>query len=503
MGLDYSYNILCDTEKAWDVLQDAAEWGSWSFSREKVHLHSDEALTWDDIDNYLESPQTAKPLYIDAAFLFPWDEALRDYYNEDPEWRADLLEHHPTFFEKDVVGVGSITVSLCRGDCFMEDKSDAERQAAARRTRIQFRAVTTRMSLLFEQSSSIRQRFCELAARHEPAICVLDREGPDVVLWFDGREIYEELPSASYMAPSDIARGLRENAIARTLREETTRVLDHEVFEEAMKSEDAEIRAVAVSELGAKSYRSRKTLCQALMHDSDVIVRRRAAEVFGRFGYSWGLAALNIALDDRDDEVRKHACRSLSSYRVNDHATMQKLYKLMQDENKSVRYAAAEAFAKNAHAEYSPQLTKALSIAEARGEAAKALGRLREWKAVDELCEALKMEMQIKYSSSRTVIAITEALVLIGDRRAVPHLIRCLTDLLGTRDCHSRNKIAKALGDFAAVDALPVLRETVEKHQCCAKHFIPPIIERIEAIDKLNQSEASHRHSISNIPRSS
>jgi HEAT repeat protein len=239
---------------------------------------------------------------------------------------------------------------------------------------------------------------------------------------------------------------------------------------------------IALRELGAKSYSNRDVLSRALLEDSDAEVRRCAAETFGKFSYSWGLGALRAALDDTDVEVRRLACHSLTKYRSNDENTMQKLWHLMNNDVPDVRTYAAEAFASSPTSAYADKYIAALQEERARSSAAKALGKLREWKAVNHLCNALMIELQRDYPFA--VECIVQALVDIGDQKAVPRLIKAMQFLLNKRECHANSAIAQALGDFADPSALPMLRETAEKHQCCASYTIVPVIERIEALNK-------------------
>jgi HEAT repeat protein len=332
--------------------------------------------------------------------------------------------------------------------------------------RIKFTAATTDMSLLLEKSTSIRHTFVQLAQKHEDTICILDREGRDIVLWIDGESVLEDV------GDSLVQRGaLRKRVRANRMQ----RPLDSAAFATAMRDPDYEVRAAAIQKYGADNYVSHELLEQALLHDSSPDIRSNAAEALGKFDHDWGRSALRRALHDADAKVRRAACAALGRLDMwYDDGTLADLHPLLRDNDWRVQWAAAAAFAKHARAEQVPQLIEALGLEAAHISAAEALGRLRSIEAVDALCATFEMKMKEGYLTAKT---IAEALTVIGDRRAVPSLMR----IVEGGDCHARPAAATALGVLGDPRALVTLRRSLETHECCGHEVVTNSIRRIEA----------------------
>jgi HEAT repeat protein len=94
---------------------------------------------------------------------------------------------------------------------------------------------------------------------------------------------------------------------------------------------------------------------------------------------------------------------------------------------------------------------------------------------VEALCAALEAEMKGGYL---TVEAISEALTAIGDRRAIPALMRVVEH----GNCHARTAAATALGAFGDRRALNTLRHALLTHKCCGQDVVTNSIHRIETL---------------------
>jgi HEAT repeat protein len=244
-----------------------------------------------------------------------------------------------------------------------------------------------------------------------------------------------------------------------------------------MQDPDPEVRAVAIQRYGGDRYVSRELLEQALLHDSSPDVRSNVAELLGKFGRDWSRSALRRALHDADDKVRRAACAALGRLGMwHDDGTLADLHRLLRDANWRVQWAAAAAFTKHARAEQVPQLIEALGLEAAHISAAEALGRLRATEAVEALCATLEDKMKDGYLTVKT---LAEALAAIGDRRAVPSLMRAVE----AGNCHARAAAATALGVLGDSRALDTLRRSLETHKCCGHDVVTNSIRRIEALN--------------------
>ena len=89
--------------------------------------------------------------------------------------------------------------------------------------------------------------------------------------------------------------------------------------------------------------------------------------------------------------------------------------------------------------------------------AAGVLGEMKATEAVDPLIKAVEKQLPIKSRANNVRIASMRALVKIGDKRAVPVLMKVLTTSADDQDFLLNQKAALALAEFRDPQAIPAL----------------------------------------------
>jgi beta-lactamase regulating signal transducer with metallopeptidase domain len=176
----------------------------------------------------------------------------------------------------------------------------------------------------------------------------------------------------------------------------------------------------------------------ALLDSPDAAMREEAATALGEAGNTEAVAALIEALDDSDSSVREHAASALGW--IGDREAIPHLARvLLSDPDAGVREHAASATGRigkddDAYRTLVEVYESDRSIG-VRAHAAHGLGLMREERAFDLLVDGLGS----KYPEIRLHCA--EALGMVGDHRAVPHLEHASRD----RDDRVRESAGRAL----------------------------------------------------------
>ena len=200
----------------------------------------------------------------------------------------------------------------------------------------------------------------------------------------------------------------------------------------ALQDDDWNIRfgaKLALVEIGEPSVRS---LIEALKK-KDSRVQANAADALGKINDAKAVDPLIQALRDESRKVRFNAAIALGE--IKDNRAVDPLIQALKDSSDD-EWWAAEALAEIGEPSVSP-LIHALreSRRKVRFNAAIALGKIKDNRAVDPLIQALKdNDSQIRANAA-------EALGNIGDTRSVRPLIQALKD----DDINVRNEAAYAL----------------------------------------------------------
>lgn len=198
MGLDYSYILYFDSEKQWEVLQAVADFSAPHHPPVKIIFPDHELTfpieTWPWKEGIIKSNDPEMAFQI--SMNFEEDEAIRDYCqrldNEIPDRKP------PDELKPRTVAIGYIYLSI---DQYANENSVGSEMD----TLVAFNFGTTgsRMSILFDESNSIRRKFVELLERI-PGVCgVFNREESGKVFWYKGQTLDEEIPDP-YLTPSEI-----------------------------------------------------------------------------------------------------------------------------------------------------------------------------------------------------------------------------------------------------------------------------------------------------------
>jgi HEAT repeat protein len=200
-------------------------------------------------------------------------------------------------------------------------------------------------------------------------------------------------------------------------------------------------------------------------------IRREAAETLGDIGHSEAVKPLIVLLKDMNPDVRQAATEAL--IKIGGLNTMEQLISALQDRNSYIREAAAEILGKISNPALDP-LMYALweDNWEVRIEAAKALGRLKDGRAVNSLVAVLE------YEGRDTRRGMSEELDEITSSSAKPFTAAGMT-----QDTRLRIEVIKALGQIGDKRAIPTLVEELQ-HWDTAQ-------EATDALEKLGWSPQS------------
>jgi len=276
-------------------------------------------------------------------------------------------------------------------------------------------AVEPLVAVLKDDDSDVRQKAAE----------ALDRLG-----WQAGNEAEKRL---YFIAKKDWDECLKLNGV--TIKA-LTRVLSDknpQVRKEATET------LVKIGDLGTV-----QALILALENNNSDI-RKEAAETLGNIGHSEAVKPLIVLLKDIDPDVRQAATEAL--VKIGGIHAMEQLISALQDRNSYIREAAAEILGKISNPALDP-LMYALweNNWEVRIEAAKALGRLRDGRAVNSLVAVLE------YEGRDTRRGIPEDLGEITSSSAKPFIPTGIT-----QDIRLRIEVIKALGQIGDKRAIPAL----------------------------------------------
>ncbi len=210
-----------------------------------------------------------------------------------------------------------------------------------------------------------------------------------------------------------------------------------------LKDKNPQVRKKATETLvRIGGLRTVEPLIIALKYENSDI-RREAAETLGKIGDSRAVKPLVDVLSDKEPAVKEAAMKAL--IKIGSVHTVGPLIEALGERDSDVREAAAEILGKTGNPALEP-LIAALWDENwgVREEAAKALGKLRDNRAVDSLTAVLKYEdsgarrkaaeglgeiarplvAPSMTPSIRFRIEVIKALGQLGDKRAIPALVR-------------------------------------------------------------------------------
>jgi HEAT repeat protein len=218
------------------------------------------------------------------------------------------------------------------------------------------------------------------------------------------------------------------------------------------------------------------------LQDKDDDIRKKALRALGKKGDPREVLPIAAALKDGNPEIRLESASALK--RTGDEGAVKPLIDTLEDENAKVREEAAGALAAIGSPSVAP-LINVLAVGRktSRQYAARALGTIGDARSIEPLITALKDEdWKVVKASALSLgkigatsaldplIALleekdpniregaAEALGKIGDRRAVPPLIDALAD----ESSFVREKAAESLGALGDKSSLESLKHTLK-----------------------------------------
>jgi len=196
MGLDYSYLLYFKREQLWDVLQGVVELAEPHHPAVKIHF-PDHILsipldTWSMKNQEIQ--HDAADFSFSTVLLFEEDEAILDYVLSRDHGEKDDLRSPPDNGKEHRIAIGYIYLTIHQ---VIPD------QPGSNLVMFDFGTTGTRMSLLFANSTSIRNTFIYLLEKCNGICGVFNNESGGDLFWFKGETLSEEIEDP-FMAPEEI-----------------------------------------------------------------------------------------------------------------------------------------------------------------------------------------------------------------------------------------------------------------------------------------------------------
>jgi len=189
MGIDFSYLLYFESNLKWNALKATADIAMPYEPPVKIVFPDHELLVpmqiWSDRNFTLQYDEPE--LDLSTSLYFEEDEAIRDYFHY--VLKDDSLRSPPEGNKPRLQAVGFIYLTIY-------NESSGWYSAGDRGNTIAFNYGTTgtHMSLLFDESASIRKGFVELLER-VPGVCgVFNREDSGEVFWYKGQTLSFQIP---------------------------------------------------------------------------------------------------------------------------------------------------------------------------------------------------------------------------------------------------------------------------------------------------------------------
>src|SRR3990172_13233523 len=201
MGMDFSYILYFKQDQWLEVLQQVVNMAEPLPSPTRLVFPDHELLipmeTWVHNNGvvYADKPE----LDFSTALYFEEDEAIQNYRR----YRMGKEEERcpPVVDKPQKVSIGYIYLTIHKDRSKAESTNELDHLSW-----FNFGTPGTSMSLLFDDSPSIRNTFLELLERI-PGICgVFNREENGVVFWWKGERLDDIFIDDPYLPPSEIEK---------------------------------------------------------------------------------------------------------------------------------------------------------------------------------------------------------------------------------------------------------------------------------------------------------
>jgi hypothetical protein len=200
VGLNYSYLLYFKHERLWEVLYGLAD-----MADSQGHRHA--TIHFPDGDRILplmtsfgeknEIQHDAPEFRFATSLFFDEDPAILEYLQDRGDGESD----------RSPPGEDAVC-RVAMGFIYLTVYADLARHWAFKKPTdlvlFEFGTTGTRMSMLFEDSTSIRKTFIDLLERYQGICGILSREiDGGELFWLNGRRLSEDILSV-YMPPDEI-----------------------------------------------------------------------------------------------------------------------------------------------------------------------------------------------------------------------------------------------------------------------------------------------------------
>jgi hypothetical protein len=202
MGLDYSYLLYFKREHLWDVLLGVANIAEPHYPPVTIHFPGHVlTIPFDTWVMREREPQYDDPEFsFDTVLNFEPDETILDYISRHKIEKEEDYRGPPLTDEDSLIPIGYIYLTVYQ---------EIEDQPKSNLVLFDFGTTGTRMSMLFNYSTSIRKSFLDLLKKYQGVCGVFNKEEYGELFWLQGKE-YSETVEDAYMMPGEIEIFLKQ-----------------------------------------------------------------------------------------------------------------------------------------------------------------------------------------------------------------------------------------------------------------------------------------------------
>lgn len=196
MGLDYSYRLFFHRKDLWNALQGIADIANHASPPTLVvfpdFIRAYPMQGWGEHKRII--PWNHPEFGFTVSIYFEKDEAIIDYMRR---------LHGSSFDETAMDNPAGIAIGCIYINVYNELNRFEEKNWDPDLVLLDLGTPGSRMSMLFFESNSIRDRFQALLERHQGICGVLNMEDYGYVIWHRGRRVDRRIPDP-YMSPEEI-----------------------------------------------------------------------------------------------------------------------------------------------------------------------------------------------------------------------------------------------------------------------------------------------------------
>ena len=206
MGIEYSFLLYFERTRLWEALQGIA--GIAQPGKLPTLIAFPDHLLSLPFEGFIPEriiPSESEALSFTTVLHFP----------PDPQIFIYLMQTHGAGSLPKTTPLPDGTRGVPVGPVYLHVHSDLRslKQAVYQPelSLVRVEAASTTMSVLFVDSIRIRERLCQFLAQFHGVCGVLNMEDYGRLIWFNGREMDEDLPEP-WLAPAEIAARLRQRS---------------------------------------------------------------------------------------------------------------------------------------------------------------------------------------------------------------------------------------------------------------------------------------------------